>query len=182
MSEKTKVIIMRHGETDYTAENKVLGNKNVPLNENGEKEAAKVAKKLAEEDVDLIYVSPLERARKTGEIVAAKQEKNCTSMEMDCLREQDFGVFEGKSRDDAGYQAAKREFFKRYEGGESFADVVARVYPFLDMVLEKHEGKTILIVAHKGVCRVIANYFEDMENEEFATFDMEPCEYKIFEA
>ena len=97
-------------------------------------------------------------------------------------QEQDFGVFEGKSRDDAGYQAAKREFFKRYEGGESFADVVARVYPFLDMVLEKHEGKTILIVAHKGVCRVIANYFEDMENEEFATFDMEPCEYKIFEA
>ena len=41
MSNGTKVIIMRHGETDYTAENKVLGNKNVPLNENGEKEAAK---------------------------------------------------------------------------------------------------------------------------------------------
>ena len=68
MSEKTKVIIMRHGETDYTADNKVLGNKNVPLNENGEKEAAKAAEKLAEEGVDLIYVSPLERARKTGAV------------------------------------------------------------------------------------------------------------------
>ena len=66
---------MRHGETDYTAENKVLGNKNVPLNENGEKEAAKAAEKLAEEGVDLIYVSPLERARKTGEIVAANRKR-----------------------------------------------------------------------------------------------------------
>ncbi len=61
----------------------------------------------------------------------------------------------------------KRTFAVRYPGGESMMDVAGRVYPLLKELKDRYPGRTVLLVCHGGVCRVIRSYFEDMTNEEF---------------
>ena len=59
----------------------------------------------------------------------------------------DFGKIEAKSRTNEEYPKEKRKYFKRYEGGESYMDVAARVYPFIEMLKQRNEDA--LVVAHK---------------------------------
>ena len=175
-----KLYMMRHGETAWNAENRILGSTDIPLNELGREQARQAAGKLAEVSIDIIYTSCLSRAKETGLTVAALQ-KNCEVFHLECLNENDFGEFEGKDRLSEEYQSEKRKCFKRYPGGESFLDVAARVYPFIKSLLEDPtlQDKTVLIVSHGGICRVISSYFRDMENEEFITFAMPNCGFQL---
>ena len=171
---------MRHGETAWNAENRILGSTDIPLNENGREQAREAAKELEGMDIDVIYTSCLSRAMETGLAVAALQ-KNCKVFHEPCLNEHDFGEFEGKDRCSEEYQSEKRKCFKRYPGGESFLDVAARVYPFVKNLLADPalQDKTVFIVSHGGICRVISSLFRDMENEEFVSFAMRNCGYRL---
>lgn len=177
-----KLYLARHGETDWNRQNRVLGRTDIPLNQTGLQQAETIAECLAGRTISLIYTSPLSRAVMTGRIIAARQDAKCVCAARDCLIEQDFGVFEGADRGNTHYQREKRLFFKRYENGESYLDVAARVYPFLDhLAAERQTSGDVLIVTHGGICRIITSYFKDMDNEEFAAFTMKNCEVREFE-
>lgn len=171
---------MRHGETAWNAENRILGSTDIPLNEKGREQARKAAEELQSIRFDVIYTSELSRAMETGLAVAALQQ-DCKVFHEACLNENDFGEFEGKDRCSEEYQSEKRKCFKRYPGGESFLDVAARVYPFIKSLLSDPalQDKTVLIVSHGGICRVITSCFRDMENEEFVSFAMPNCGYEL---
>ena len=175
-----KIYIMRHGETAWNAENRILGSTDMPLNEKGREQARKAAEKMKNIRFYVIYTSCLSRSMETGLAVGALQE-GCPVIHMPCLNEHDFGEFEGKDRLSEEYQNEKRKCFKRYPGGESFLDVAARVYPFIRSLIADPSlrDKTILITSHGGICRVITSYFRDMENEEFVSFAMPNCEYRL---
>ncbi len=175
-----RIYIMRHGETAWNAENRILGSTDMPLNARGREQAREAAMKLKDVHFDVIYTSCLSRSMETGLAVAALQ-KDCPVYHMECLNEHDFGEFEGKDRCSDFYQSEKRKCFKRYPGGESFLDVAARVYPFIRSLLEDPslQDKTVLITSHGGICRVITSYFRDMENEEFVSFAMPNCGYHL---
>ena len=175
-----KLYMMRHGETVWNAENRILGSTDIPLNEIGRGQARKAAEELAAIDIDVIYTSCLSRAMETG-LAVAELQKNCKVFHEACLNENDFGDFEGQDRLSEEYQNEKRNCFKRYPGGESFLDVAARVYPFVrDLINDPQmQDKTVFIVSHGGICRVISSYFRDMENEEFITFAMKNCGYEL---
>ncbi len=175
------IYIARHGETGWNRENRVLGRTDVPLNEKGFAQAAELAERLADTPIDIIYTSPLQRTVDTAKAVADRQKgaRPCVVAEP-CLIEHNFGIFEGVDRADPIYQREKRTFVKRYPGGESYLDVAARVYPFLEKLLEESRGKNILLVTHGGICRIITSYFQDMENEDFAAFGMKNCEVRKF--
>lgn len=171
-----KLYIMRHGETAWNADNRILGSTDIPLNAKGREQAREAAERLKDISFDIIYTSELSRAKETGLAVAALQ-PGCKVFHDACLNENDFGDFEGKDRCSEEYQSEKRKCFKRYPGGESFLDVAARVYPFIKSLLSdpQLQDKTVLVVSHGGICRVISSYFRDMENEEFITFSMPNC-------
>ena len=175
-----KIYIMRHGETAWNAANRVLGRTDMPLNEKGREQAARAAEEMKAIPFDVIYTSCLSRSMETGLAVAALQE-GCPVIHEPCLNEHDFGDFEGQDRLSEEYQSEKRKCFTKYPGGESFLDVAARVYPFIKGILSDPEmqDKTILISSHGGICRVISSYFRDMENEEFISFAMHNCEYRL---
>ena len=175
-----RIVLIRHGETDWNAENLVLGRTDMPLNSIGKMQAAECAKRVAKNaGISVIYTSPLTRAVETAEAVAAQT--GCEIRTDGRLIEHNFGIFEGVPRDDPDYQAAKREYFARYPGGESFLDVAARAYEFLAFLKEAHPDDTVAVVTHGGVGRVITSYFQDMSNEEFVSFTMKNCEFRIFE-
>ncbi len=173
-----KIYLTRHGETIWNVENRVQGMADVPLNDNGIRQAERLAEEMADIHLDVVYTSQLQRAMVTGRMVAAKHE-GCRLEVSASINEMNFGKYEGTPRTDAEYQSEKRKYFKRYEGGESYLDVAARVYPFIEMLKERNEDA--LVVAHNGICRVFTNYFLPMENEEFVSYTLGNCEIKSFE-
>lgn len=170
---------MRHGETHWNANDKVLGRTDIPLSDSGREQAHAAGMALSFEKIDVIYTSPLSRAIETANIVSSLQTHDCPVYLKQCLIEQDFGVFEGQPRSDQNYQLNKRLYFKKYENGESYLDVAARVYPFLQN-LNNTEYSKILLVTHGGVCRILHSYFFDMDNEQFASYTTRNCEIKRY--
>lgn len=160
-----RLFVARHGQTQWNVENKVCGRTDLPLTEEGKVQAKLLAEKAADLNIDQIVSSPMLRARQTAATVAEYLGISVTVDER--LIEQDYGIYEGVDRKDPGFIANKRQFAVRYPGGESMMDVAHRVYGLLDDVKREHEGKTVLLVCHGGVCRLIRTYFEPMTNEEF---------------
>ena len=130
-------------------------------------------------EIDMIFVSPLSRARQTAQAVA--DVKGLTPIVDERLIETNFGDFEGTDRWGKEYQAAKRDHFKRYPNGESYFDMAYRIYSFLFEIRDRYPDKKVLVVSHGGVCRIICNYFHDMENEEFVSQAFPNCGLEEFE-
>lgn len=161
----TRLFVARHGQTQWNADQKICGRTDLPLTEEGLRQAQALAQRVEGLDIDLIIASPMLRARQTAAAVAEKYGLDIMIDER--LIEQDYGIFEGKDRRDPGFLANKRQFAVRYPGGESMMDVAYRVYSLIEEVKLKYPGKTVLLVCHGGVCRLIRTYFEDLTNDEF---------------
>ncbi|MBQ1464934.1 MAG: histidine phosphatase family protein [Ruminococcus sp.] len=177
-----KIYSTRHGQTNYNKDDIILGTTDLPLNETGLAQAQELAERVAElGDVDLIVCSPMLRARTTAKAVSEKCGIPIITDER--LREWCYGEFEGKPRFTEGFAENKTEFgVKMKGGGESLFQLCHRVYSALDHIIAEYSGKTVLIVSHGGVCRVIETYFNDMTTEQFRNWFMGNCqiiEYNI---
>jgi len=89
------------------------------------------------------------------------------------LIEQNFGRYESTPRDGKEFAEAKKEFLNSYDGGESMLRTGQRIYNLLDDI--KNDDKIYLLVAHNGIARMVRSYFEDMTNEEFASYGVPNC-------
>lgn len=177
-----KIYSTRHGQTAYNKQEIILGTTDIELDETGEKQAQELAEKIKQlGNIDLMIVSPMKRAMRTAMAVA---DKCGISMIVDeRLREWDYGEYEGKSRFTEGFAENKINFGVRMgKSGESLLQLSHRVYTALDDIISRYRDKTVLIVSHGGVCRVIETYFNDMTTDEFANWFMDNCgliEYNV---
>lgn len=169
-------LFVRHGHTSYNEEHLLQGQRDIPLSSLGKEDAFKTKLALKEEKIDAIYTSPLKRAKETAEII--NEDRRVPLYVADEIIEMNYGDLEGTSTKDAGLGVRREAFFSHFPHGENYFEVALRVYPFLKKLEEKYEGqeKTILLVAHMGVYRVIRSYFVDMSNEEFATCRVNNCQ------
>ena len=168
-----KILVVRHGETDWNNNNLVLGRNDVPLNETGVRQAQKLRDNFPSE-IERVFASPLKRVAMTASI--ACEGKNIDIQYDNRLIEMDFGTFEGFNREDQAYNTKKKEYFIKYPEGESYLMVAQRVYNFLDEVIEKYSNDNIMLVTHNGICRVINTYFKGVSNEEFSKYSVNNCE------
>lgn len=174
-----KLYVTRHGQTQWNLENKILGRTDLPLNETGREQAKILAQKAVNLNPDLIISSPMLRARETAQAAA---DRCGVPVRLDSrLIEQDFGIYEGQHHKVPDYLENKRQFTYRYPGGESAFDLAHRVYSFLDELKAECPAERVLVVCHRGVCRVIRSYFEDMANEEYLQYAEENCAVRIYE-
>ncbi len=174
-----KLYSTRHGESVLNIERKVAGWADVALTKEGILQAEALAKQLADVPIDAIIASPLIRARHTAEIIARKKGLPVTLD--DRLKEQAYGILECGSLDDPEFQFARRNIAYKVPGGETLLTVVQRVYNFLDEIRRTHSDKTVLIVSHSVVCKVIHSYFTVLTDEEFMYFRCGNCELKKYE-
>jgi probable phosphoglycerate mutase len=166
-----KLFVARHGETSWNALNRVCGRTDLPLTENGLRQARLLAQRTENLDIGMIISSPMLRARQTAMPVA--EQLGLPVLTDDRLIEQNYGIYEGVDRKDPGFLGNKRQFAYRYPDGESMMNVAYRVYSLLEELKVKHSDKNVLLVCHGGVCRLIRTYFEDMTNEEFFHYSEE---------
>ena len=163
-----KLYIARHGETPWNVENRVSGRTDVPLTEKGMEQARLLAHSAMGKGIEVILCSPLLRARQTAQAVS---EAIGVPIELDeRLMELDFGSFEGGPRSDPDFQYTRAQFPTRYPGGESAFQLAHRVYSCLEDVKCRYAGKTVLLVCHGGVCRMVRSYFMDLTNDEYSYY------------
>ena len=149
-----RLLMVRHGETEWNLQHRYQGQSDVPLSDVGRKQARVLSERLAHEGIDVAYVSDLNRAVETAEIIFSG--RNVPILKEPRLREMSFGVLEGLVFDDAyaRYPAEINAWLKDYNtpppGGEKLEAFTARVTSFMNAVQSKHDGQTLLLVAHGG--------------------------------
>ena len=155
-----RLLMIRHGDTELNSAERYWGQTDVKLSVDGLRQAERLRERLAEERINAVYASSLQRASVTAEIIASKHQlKVITCAE---LCEVNFGQIEGLNRSEVNqlYPEVTRMWLERnpklkYPGGDSFIEFSKRVSTFLRR-LEKHSTEeTVLIVAHSGVLRVL---------------------------
>ncbi|TVQ81999.1 MAG: phosphoglycerate mutase family protein [Micavibrio sp.] len=164
---KGRLIIIRHGQTEYNRLQKMTGQKNVPLAEKGEEQARDTGKFLGQTHLDHVFASPLDRAFKTAELILDNMDEKATAhlkntdgtwniAEDFDLMEQDTGDFTGRNyKTDPDIIAFDRRYADNFPGGESAADVVARLTEFYERDIKPllEDGKTVMVVCHSNVVR-----------------------------
>lgn len=175
-----RILVVRHGRTDWNDEEKIQGTADIELNEVGKNQAEVTRKKLENEKIDLIISSPLIRATQTAKII--NKERGIEIILEDRIREREYGKYEGCKKEDFNFN----DFWTysknlEYEGSENIKDFFARVFNFFDDIKEKYKEKTILLVIHGGVSLAIRAYFEGLPEENKPTRGaLKNCEVKEY--
>ncbi|WP_158885503.1 bifunctional RNase H/acid phosphatase [Amycolatopsis anabasis] len=155
----TKLLLLRHGQTEMSVERRYSGRGDVPLTEHGREQVAAAAKRLAGMDGLLadgvaapIVASPLLRTKQTAQAVADALGGRVRTHPG--LLETDFGEWEGLTfaeaarRDPKLHRAWLGDISVAAPGGESFEAVHRRVRAARDELLEEFAGQTVIVVSH----------------------------------
>ncbi len=156
----TRIILTRHGETEWNVSGYCQGSCDSPLTPQGKDQALRLANRLAGEKITAIYSSPLGRAKATAQVIADQFDLRV----MDCpeFQEISFGEWEGKSWADlrnlypegfAQWEHAPHSY--RFPGGETMDDVLVRAKAKLEELVQRHPGETICIVSHGITLKVL---------------------------
>jgi probable phosphoglycerate mutase len=163
----TRLLLVRHGETPLTAEDRFSGADGVDLSEHGRWQAARLGERLRHEGIGAIYSSPLARTVQTARLVAECLRERALRDAIhtrDGLREIGHGHWEGRTR--AEVEAAHPDEYAAWEedpftfapaGGESGAAVLARALPTLREIVTRHAGEQVLVVSHKATLRLLVS-------------------------
>ena len=159
MSAVTRLVLWRHGVTDWNEQGLFQGRADIPLNDKGLAQATAVAPVLAAMSPVAVYCSPMVRARQTAQPLAGLT--GLTPVIDDRLAEIDVGTWVGHSvRDVAVLDPAAGEAmmtgrdYRRSLTGETMTEVGLRVGACLRQMALDHDGETVLIVSHGGAIRM----------------------------
>lgn len=168
-----QVVLVRHGLTDHNIAGIMQGLLDVPLNEEGERQAQLVAKWLSHRyHFDHVYSSSLERAEQTAAAIAGQQ--HCPVLSEPALRELDVGRWQGmtyhaaqEADPDLWQRLLRDPMHVRRPGGESIADVYRRVTDWLRRTVEPQHDSLCCVVSHAVPVRAILAYALDVHPAEF---------------
>lgn len=153
----TRIIAIRHGETAWNVDARTQGHLDIPLNDTGLWQAERAGAALADERLDAIYSSDLQRALSTAQAVG--QTTGCPVHPDAGLRERCFGSFEGRTFKEVEAEQPEQALRWRKRdpdfvpdgGGESLAMLRSRIQHTVDRLASQHMGGQIALVAHGGV-------------------------------
>lgn len=183
----SRVVVLRHGQTDWNAAGRWQGQTDIPLNEHGRDQAACAAKRLAEvvDQVDVVVSSPQVRAVETASIVAEAW-PGVTVQADDRLAEFRAGCFEGCTKAEIVEQWPELlAAFRRGEDvplggtGEKPSEVRARVGAAFADYAESSEG-TVLLVAHGGALMNLANDVVGVPTGRAGVAGLANCHWGVF--
>ena len=185
-----KLILLRHGQSQWNLENRFTGWKNVPLTEKGEAEAKKAGELIRKHNIsiDRVFSSVLERANRTAEIAIKKAELNnllennkIIMTRSEKLNERDYGDLVGLNKQETADKFGKdqvhiwrRSYDTPPPNGESLKDVVERVSPYFKENIKPliDKGENILIAAHGNSLRAMMIELGMYKPEEISNIEL----------
>lgn len=145
-----QVYLVRHGETAWTISGQHTGRTDIPLTERGEHAARELGARLKGMSFTKVFTSPLQRARRTGELAGFAE---CAQADPD-LMEWDYGAYEGRRTSDI---RAERPGWRLFEdgcpGGETLLEVSARADRVIDRIRALESD--VLVFAHGHLLRIL---------------------------
>ena len=161
LDNRCRIILLRHGETDWNTQGKKQGWTDIPLNEEGERQAQNLAEKLSDLTVKTIYSSSLSRATKTAEIIAARH-KGVSVIPDPALR---------------FYRLDKIKLFnifktKKMKKDQMTREVTEDSIAYFKKLSLKHPGETVLVVTHSRVVKSVIRALEDRKTREIRIKNM----------
>jgi len=162
MSEPTRILAIRHGETAWNVDSRLQGHLDIPLNDVGLRQAQQLARALVGRDaIHAIYASDLSRAHTTAQTLAHALGQSVNTHAG--LRERHFGAFQGRTYAEIDVELPEHAWHWRKRtpdwtppgGGESLLALRERVVATVNELAAKHPGEQVVMVAHGGVLDIL---------------------------
>lgn len=181
-----KLFLVRHGRTVWNAGEVFRGREDIPLDPVGETEARLLAERLKGERIEVIFSSPLKRAKQTAFQISGQT--GASVIEAEELIDLDYGHWQGRT-----LQEVKGDFPDLYElwvkaphevvfpSGEGLKDVLERVAPFVETTLKQFYGNTVVFVSHKVVLKVLICHLLGMGLSAFWKVEQSTSALNLFE-
>ena len=168
----TQIILARHGNTSWNKDKIFQGSKDVPLDDLGREEAWAVAKWLQDETIHVVYTSPLSRARDTA--IAIARHHDLKVLDLPGLADLSYGDWDGVPLKEvkvkyAGlyHQWETAPQTVRFPNGETLAVLRTRALAAVEEVVQRHPDRTVLLMAHRAVNKVLIAAFIGQDNSNF---------------
>jgi probable phosphoglycerate mutase len=184
----TRIILVRHGQTEWNRVERFRGRADVPLNETGLAQAQATGRRVAAEWQPIaIYTSPLSRSVKTAEAIARH-----FSLEVQIhpgLADIDYGEWQGLSPEEARQRWPEeidawynQPHLAHIPGGETLGALRTRLMQTVNELVDRHPGDTIVVVGHTVINRIILLGVLGLGNERFWRIKQDTCAINVFEA
>ncbi|MCJ7655072.1 MAG: histidine phosphatase family protein [Dehalococcoidia bacterium] len=182
----TRLIVVRHGRTEWNRVERFRGRADIKLDEVGIKQAEAAASRIADWQVSAVYSSPLRRALATAEILVRP-----FGLEVKLLPgiiDIDYGEWQGLSPEevaakDGGLYSKWLEspHEVKFTGGESLTAVRERAASAVDGLIAQHPKETVVLVSHKVVCQILILSLLGLDNSHFWQIAQDVCAINLFE-
>ena len=181
---KSKLVLVRHGQSEWNAKNLFTGWKDPKLTDLGIQEAIKAGDLLETRNLkfDLMFTSGLLRAQETGRLILEQiNQKDIEIIQDQSLNERNYGDLAGLNKDEArerwGEEQVhiwRRSFDIPPPGGESLKNTAERVLPYFEIKImpKVKEGLNILIAAHGNSLRALVMELEKISSEEIVKLEI----------
>ncbi|MCL5784990.1 MAG: 2,3-bisphosphoglycerate-dependent phosphoglycerate mutase [Patescibacteria group bacterium] len=175
------LILARHGITEWNAAGKWQGLTDIPLSEEGKRQAKEMAGSLKGIRIDLVYTSELSRVKQTSEEICNSLGLICPVAANPALNERDYGIYTGKNKWEMENELGQERFTRLRRGwdfpvpeGETLKDVYNRVVPFYreKILPDLQKGKNVLAVAHGNSLRALVKFLENISDENIAKLEI----------
>lgn len=179
-----RILLIRHGETDWNRDRRIMGREEIPLNETGRRQAHYMKESLGSAPLDAIFTSPVMRAQETAQILA--EGRDLEPREDERLVEVDYGEWVGMTfvavRKLPGYVP----YYLRLEesvapGGESLYQVRDRGMSFLEELNQKNSNQTIAVVSHADWIKCVLMHLLDIPFKNIWKFRIDNASVSLLE-
>jgi probable phosphoglycerate mutase len=173
--------VVRHGESVFNIEGRYGGFIDIPLTPKGLEQAKQLADKLKEISFEIIITSSLMRARQTADII--KLVYDLPLVVSDEFKERNMGVYGGLTKEeilekypDLWERNCTRQWNDAPTNGETYKQFDERITKALLSLEKEYSEKSVLLVTHGYVSRVINRYYKNLSFDEMHIFDLGNCE------
>ncbi len=167
----TDILLIRHGENEYTRKGKLAGwTPGVHLNETGKAQAEALVERLAQAPLKAIYSSPLERALETAGPLA--QARKLPVQKCEGIGEVRYGEWTGRSlkvlaRTKLWKVVQRQPSAMEFPGGETIRGVQARAVEAVEGIVKRHPKDPVALFSHGDVIKLIVAYYLGMPLDTF---------------
>ena len=184
-----KLILVRHGITDWNKEGKWHGQSNISINEEGKKQAEESAEAIKDIPIDKVYTSTLIRTKETYRVIKNALHLNVPEEEVEALNERDYGIYTGQNKwkvkeklGEEEFNHLRRDWDYPIPNGESLKDVYLRVLPFYKETLlpELKTGKNVLLVSSGNTLRALTKELDNLTGEQISQLELNFGEVDVY--
>ncbi len=181
-----QLILVRHGQTEWNKQKRIQGSLDIPLNNEGEKEARRFTIELSKFKINRVYSSPASCSFSTACEIAAPHKVKVKKLKE--LRELNHGVWEGLLLADI-----KKRYKKQYSiwktspasgkppKGETLREAYDRSISAVHKIIDKHKGENICIVSHDLVLSLIKCYLKNIDLDKVWNFIAEKSWWEVLD-